>query len=115
MNKVKTIVTLNKDVNAKEDILKFVEKGVLVFRIDLSSMTYNATSKIIEIINDINKHSSSRIAVMLDIKGPKLSTGKFSGGSAVFKKNDKNSVKLVFTGPGQRATIFTFDFSFFSS
>ena len=89
MNKVKTIVTLNKDVNAKEDILKFVEKGVLVFRIDLSSMTYNATSKIIEIINDINKHSSSRIAVMLDIKGPKLSTGKFSGGSAVFKKNDK--------------------------
>lgn len=89
MNKVKTIVTLNKDVNAKEDILKFVEKGVLVFRIDLSSMTYNAASKIIEIINDINKHSSSRIAVMLDIKGPRLSTGKFSGGSAVFKKNDK--------------------------
>ena len=47
MNKVKTIVTLNKDVNAKEDILKFVEKGVLVFRIDLRSMNYNAASKII--------------------------------------------------------------------
>lgn len=88
MNKVKTIITLNKN-SSREDILHFIEKGVFVFRIDLSLMTYNAAEKIIDVINDINNKSSFSVAIMLDIKGPRLTTGKFQGGSAIYKKNDK--------------------------
>lgn len=89
MNKVKTIITINKGNDLKEDLLKFVEKGVNVFRIDLSKVTYNYAQDIIETISEINNKRPSKIAVMLDIKGPRLNTGKFSGGKAEFKKNDK--------------------------
>lgn len=89
MNKVKTIITINKENSTKDDILSFIRSGVLVFRIDLSSMTYAVAEKIIDTIKDINKQISTKIAVMLDIKGPRLYTGKFIGGSAIFKKNDK--------------------------
>lgn len=89
MNKVKTIVTINKGNDSKEELLGFIQKGVLVFRIDLSTVTYNYTESVLETIKDINKDLPSKVAVMLDIKGPRLSTGKFSGGKAEFKKNDK--------------------------
>lgn len=89
MNKVKTIVTINKGNDSKEEILNFVNKGVNTFRIDLSSVTYNYASNVIQIIREINKTLSSKISIMLDTKGPRLCTGRFIGGKAEFKKNDK--------------------------
>ena len=89
MNKVKTIVTINKTNDSKEELLEFIEKGVNVFRIDLSTTTYNYVENIIKTIKEINKSLSSKVAIMLDTKGPRLTTGKFIGNKAEFKKNDK--------------------------
>ena len=89
MNKVKTIVTINKGNDSREEIIDFINKGVLVFRIDLSSVTYHYANNIIELIRDINKTTPSKISIMLDTKGPRICTGKFIGGKANYQKNDK--------------------------
>lgn len=89
MNKVKTIITIDKGNDTKEDLLNFIENGVNVFRIDLGSVTYNHALDIINKVRDINKKLLSKVAIMLDTKGPRLCTGKFVGGKALFKKNDK--------------------------
>lgn len=89
MNKAKIIVTVNKGNDSKEELLDFVNKGVNVFRFDLSSVTYNYCLSIIELIKEINKKLSPKVAIMLDTKGPRVCTGKFSGGKAIFDKGDK--------------------------
>lgn len=89
MNKAKIIVTINKDNDSKDEMLDFIENGVNTFRLDLSSCTYRYCEEVVEKIKEINKELSTKVAIMLDTKGPRISTGKFTGGKAEFRKNDK--------------------------
>lgn len=89
MNKTKVIATINKDNDSRDEILEFIENGVNTFRIDLSTTTYTRCEEIVNTIRTINQELSHKIAVILDTKGPRVSTGRFAGGKAEFKKNDK--------------------------
>ena len=89
MNKAKVIVTVNKNNDSKDELLEFVRNGVNTFRLDLSEQTYTFCENVVKIINEINKEITTKVSIMLDTKGPRVSTGKFLGGKAEFKKNDK--------------------------
>lgn len=89
MNKVKTIVTINKYVESKEKILEFIKNGVSTFRIDLGSTTHNKCISIMKTIEEINEKLSTKVSVIIDTKGPRISIGKFVEGKAQFHKNDK--------------------------
>lgn len=89
MNKAKVIMTINKGNASKEELLEFINNGVNTFRLDLSVQTYSFCENVVKTIKGINKEIPTKVAIMLDTKGPRVSTGKFLGGKAEFKKNDK--------------------------
>lgn len=89
MNKTKVIVTIDKDHDSKKELLEFIKNGVNTFRIDLGSTTYQQCENIVNAIGEVNKDLCTKVAVLLDIKGPRINTGKFSGGEAEFYKGDK--------------------------
>lgn len=89
MNKTKVIVTVDKEHDSKNELMDFIKNGVNTFRIDLGSTTYQQCENIVNTIKEINKDLYTKVAVLLDIKGPRVSTGKFNGGQAEFCKGDK--------------------------
>lgn len=89
MNKTKVIVTIDKDHDSKNELLEFIKNGVNTFRVDLGKTTYQQCENIVNTIREINKDLYIKVSVLLDVKGPRINTGKFSGGEAEFYKGDK--------------------------
>lgn len=89
LNKTKVIATLGPSTMDKEQIRRLMENGVDVFRINMSYASYNFCNDVINKINELNKELQLSVAVMIDLVGPKIRTGKFLNGHAYFRRGDK--------------------------
>lgn len=89
MNKTKIITTIgpaSSDINILKEL---IEAGTDVIRLNMSHANHDFCKQIIKKVNEINDQRDNKVAIMVDLKGPCILTGKFTGGSAFLKKDDK--------------------------
>lgn len=72
----KIVATLGPASNKKETMLKLIEDGVDVFRINLSHGTYEEHLASINKILELNEETGQHIGILADLQGPKLRIGE---------------------------------------
>ncbi len=92
LNKTKVIATVGPATMEKEQIKKLMENGTDVIRINMSHANYNFCENIVKIVNELNKELKLSVALLMDLMGPEVRTGRFINGQAYFRKGDKVKV-----------------------
>ena len=88
MNKTKIVATIGPSSAKKEIIMEMIEKGVNVFRINMSYLTIEQIDIYVKIIKQVEKKSKKVIGIMLDTDGPTIRLDKFKE-KEVFLNLDK--------------------------
>ena len=85
--KTKLVATLGPSSSDYETIKQLVLAGLDLARINMSHGTYEEHSKKIEIIERL-QDEGHLVAIMTDLKGPKIRCGKFENGGVEFREGD---------------------------
>lgn len=85
--KTKLVATLGPSSSDYETIKQLVLAGLDLARINMSHGTYEEHSKKIEIIERL-QDGGHLVAIMTDLKGPKIRCGKFENGGVEFREGD---------------------------
>ena len=93
MRKTKIVCTIGPAIESEEMLIKMMEAGMNVARLNFSHESQEVHEKRIQLIREAAKKANKHIAIMLDTKGPEIRCGKFENGSVTYKRND--IVKLV--------------------
>lgn len=78
MKKTKIVASIGPSSNDSETILKMVEAGVDVFRINLSHASLEETEKYIKMIREVEKKTKKIVGIMLDTDGPGIRLDKLN-------------------------------------
>ncbi len=89
MEKTKLIATVCESKDEKRQIEEFIKSGIDVIRLNMSYSDHDVCRRIIGIIDEANKKYNSNVAIMLDLEGPCIRTGKFVSGKAILNTGDK--------------------------
>jgi len=83
IRRTKIIVTLGPASSDPAMVAALIDAGVDVFRINFSHGTHTGHEKTFNTVRDCASASGRYIAIMQDLQGPKLRTGKTAGGEPV--------------------------------
>ncbi|MBQ3073398.1 MAG: pyruvate kinase [Ruminococcus sp.] len=86
MKKTKIICTLGPACNNKETLVKMMEEGMNVARINLSHGTYDDIKANIQLVKEASAECGKEIAILLDTKGPEVRVGLFENSTVTLKK-----------------------------
>lgn len=75
-SKTKVIATLGPATSTKEVLVKLIQAGVDVCRINFSHGAHEAHGNVIKIIREINEEYGLNTAILADLQGPKLRIGE---------------------------------------
>ena len=89
MEKTKLIATISENKNERQQIEEFIKSGIDVIRLNMSYSSHDVCRRLINIINEINEKLGTNTAIMMDLEGPCIRTGKFNGGKAFLNTGDK--------------------------
>jgi pyruvate kinase len=84
--KTKIVATVGPATSSKPMLLKIIEEGVNVIRINFSHGKYEDHLPVIERVAEINKEKSLNIALLADLQGPKIRIGEIENGKVKIKK-----------------------------
>lgn len=87
--KTKIVATMGPSTNNREVLIKMMDAGMDVCRINFSHGHHKDYKELIELIRDIDKERNSHTALLGDLQGPKLRIGEVEGGSFTIKKGDE--------------------------
>lgn len=79
--RTKIVATVGPASSSQETISALIEAGVNVFRINFSHGTHAAHGAAIALIRQVALRLGTPTAILADLCGPKIRTGKFHGGS----------------------------------
>lgn len=85
MKKTKIICTIGPASGNKDVLIKMIQNGMDVARLNFSHGTHEEHLERINLIKEVRKKFGKPIAIMLDTKGPEIRIGKFKGGSVLLK------------------------------
>jgi len=85
----KIIATIGPASSSTEIILKLIEHGVRIFRINFSHGTMEDYEKLLKNIREAEKQSGKHIAVLGDLSGPKIRVGKVIDGGINLQKGQE--------------------------
>lgn len=94
MKRTKIVATLGPASSSKEVLLKMFNEGVNVCRLNFSHGTHEDHEKVIRTIRDLNTETSLSVAILADLQGPKIRTGKMEDDVLL---EDGSTVKIVTT------------------
>lgn len=80
MRRTKIVCTLGPASDSPEMLRQLIEDGLDVARLNFSHGTYEEHARRIETIRAVAKEVGKTVGIMLDIKGPKIRTGKIENG-----------------------------------
>ena len=80
MRRAKIVCTLGPAVSSPERIRELVDAGMDVARLNLSHGEYSDHEKIYEEIRRASDETGHAVGILVDLQGPKIRTGRFSGG-----------------------------------
>ncbi len=105
LRRTKIVATLGPASSERAVIARLFEAGVDVFRINMSHTPHDRMRDLIGMIRDIEKEYGRPIGILVDLQGPKLRLGTFTGGSAMVKKGDTFTLDSDPT-PGDAARVY---------
>ena len=85
MRKTKIVCTIGPASDSVEMLTRLLKAGMNVARLNFSHGTHEEHQARIQSIREAAKQTGSTIAILLDIKGPKIRTHKFENGQAELK------------------------------
>jgi pyruvate kinase len=85
MRKTKIVCTIGPASESLEKLVQLMEEGMNVARLNFSHGTHEEHKTRIDTIRQAAKQTGKTIAILLDIKGPKIRTHEFEGGQAELK------------------------------
>ena len=85
--RTKIVATIGPSSSSEEILMKMINEGVNVFRINFSHATYDEADSHIDLIRSLNKELDTNVAIMADLQGPKIRIGQMQDG-VVFKRGD---------------------------
>ncbi len=88
MKKTKIICTIGPSSDSREMILKMMEEGMDVARINMSYASHDQARNIIYTIRELNKELGKNIGVLIDTKGPELCLKTFKDGEVRLEEDD---------------------------
>lgn len=89
MKKTKVMATIGP--SSKDEIIleEMILNGMNIARLNMKYSTIEFCTDIVDKIRNIDKKLKTNTAILLDLKGPDIKVGKFIGGKAYLKDNDK--------------------------
>lgn len=91
MQKTKMIFTIGPSSDSENTLKEFIKIGMSAARLNLSHGTHETHKQKIDLIKKIREDMNSEVAIIIDIKGPKIRTHNFKNNSATLKGGDKFS------------------------
>ncbi|MBQ1838531.1 MAG: pyruvate kinase, partial [Ruminococcus sp.] len=86
MRKTKIVCTVGPACNTKEMLLKMIDAGMNVARVNMSHGTHETLTGVFATIREAIEESGQNVAIMIDTKGPEVRVTTFEGGSAVLEE-----------------------------
>jgi pyruvate kinase len=83
MRRAKIVATLGPATDSPERIAELIEAGVNVIRLNLSHGSHEDHARRVAIVRSLARKVKKPIAILLDLQGPKIRTGKLKGGAYV--------------------------------
>ena len=108
MRKTKIVCTIGPACDSKEMLLKMIDAGMNVARINMSHGTYDKLEGLFATLKEAIAESGKNVAILLDTKGPEVRVTTFKNGSVELKEGatfsffkeygegDENGVALSF-------------------
>ena len=88
MRRTKIVATIGPASESYDMLLKLVDAGLNVARLNFSHGSYEEHLKKINTIKQINKEHGKDVAIMLDTKGPEIRIGDFKEGEVSLKEGE---------------------------
>ena len=85
--KAKIVATIGPKTLEKNSIKELIQSGMNVARLNFSHGTYDEYKRIINIIRDTSKEIDVPVAILQDLRGPKLRVGKLPDNGIDLKKD----------------------------
>ncbi|WP_062305848.1 pyruvate kinase [Alicyclobacillus sendaiensis] len=89
MRKTKIVATIGPASESLDMLTKLIEAGLDVARLNFSHGTYEEHAERIRRIREASARVGKHVGIMLDIKGPKIRTGKIQGGQVELSDGDE--------------------------
>lgn len=83
LKKTKIVATLGPATDNKETMLKMMQAGVNVFRINFSHADYDEVRNRVKMVRELNEEYGFTTALLGDLQGPKLRVGVIEEGAVV--------------------------------
>lgn len=110
MKKTKIICTIGPSTDSREMLIKMMEQGMDVARINMSHASHDQARNIIYTIRELNKEMGKNIGILIDTKGPELCIKTSHGAETTLqhgdnivltaKPNNDDDSKFVVNYPG---------------
>ena len=88
LRRAKIVATLGPASSSAEMIARLFEAGADVFRINMSHTSQERMRELVGMIRTVERDTSRPIGVLIDLQGPKLRLGTFTGGAVMVKTGD---------------------------
>ena len=87
--KTKIVCTIGPASSSRKMLRKLILAGMNVARLNFSHGTHEEHQKVFERVRALSKSLNRPVAVMQDLQGPKIRTGKIKGGSLELKAGEE--------------------------
>ena len=77
IRKTKIIATVGPSTSSKEMLIRIIQRGVNVCRLNFSHLSHKKAKEIISLIKEINQELHVHTAILADLQGPKIRVGEF--------------------------------------
>ena len=88
MKKTKIICTLGPAVNSEEEIVKLIDAGMNIARLNFSHGTKEEQAERIKMVRAASLKTGQPVGILLDTKGPEIRTGKMENNSVFLREGD---------------------------
>lgn len=95
---VKIVCTLGPSSSDKATILKLIDAGMDIARLNFSHGTHDSHLEMIRLIRECSKETGKSIAILQDLQGPKLRVGKLPPDGVTLKQGAILNLYMVGTG-----------------
>jgi pyruvate kinase len=95
MHKTKIIGTLGPATNDYETIKSLIEAGLDAARINFSHANYKEHTNRIKLVRKASAKLGKPVAIIQDLQGPKIRTGKLVNGEPIYLQNDQDFIITI--------------------
>ena len=89
LRRTKIVATLGPASSSRSVIARLFEAGADVFRINMSHTPHDRMRELVTTIRALESEENRPIGILVDLQGPKLRVGGFTGGAAMLVKDER--------------------------